>query len=89
MVNEIRVYYTILGKLQLLTRRFENHTLKIWRRFEINYIGFWTTLIGEDNNALYYMLTWRSLADKEDRWNRFLSDPEWLSVQKKQRRKVH
>lgn len=83
MVNEIRVYYTIPGKLQLLIARFQNHTLEIWHRFNINHAGFWTTLIGEDNNALYYMLVWQSLADREDKWTRFLSDPEWLSVRKK------
>ncbi len=80
MINELRVYYTMPGKLQELNSRFEKHTLKIWERFGITSIGFWTTLIGEDNNTLYYMLAWDSLAEREKKWNSFIKDPEWLTV---------
>ncbi len=29
------------------------------------------------NQALYYLLKWESLADREKKWNAFQADPEW------------
>ena len=46
-------------------------------------MGFWTVLIGPSNHALYYMLEWDSLAEREQKWNAFSSDPEWLSARAK------
>ena len=83
MIYEHRIYYTIPGKLQNLISRFEDHTLKIWERFQIKPVGFWTTLIGDDNNTLYYILVWESLADRDEKWTNFMKDPEWLAVRKK------
>ena len=37
-------------------------------------------LIGDGNNELYYMLAWDSLAEREQKWNAFMSDPEWLAA---------
>ncbi|HQT79282.1 MAG TPA: NIPSNAP family protein, partial [Rhodopila sp.] len=54
-----------------------DHTLRIWDRFGIRQAGFWTTVIGESNQTLYYMLAWDSLADREKKWNAFQADPEW------------
>jgi hypothetical protein len=32
---------------------------------------------GDSNQALYYLLKWESLADREKKWNAFQADPEW------------
>ena len=80
MIYELRVYTTMPGRMPKLQERFRNHTLKIWERFGINPIGFWTTLVGPDNNELTYMLAWESLAERELKYNAFMADPEWLAV---------
>ena len=49
----------------------------IWEKHGIHAIGFWTTLVGESNNQLTYLLQWGSLADLETRWTAFLNDPAW------------
>ena len=36
-----------------------------------------TTLIGQNNQILYYLLEWESLAERERKWNAFMADPEW------------
>ena len=41
--------------------------------------GFWTTLIGSSNQSLTYMLAWESLAEREQKWMAFQSDPEWIA----------
>ena len=78
MIHELRVYHTTPGKLPQLLNRFETITLKIWERFGIRQAGFWTVEIGDDNHELYYLLEWESLAEREEKWTAFASDPEWL-----------
>lgn len=36
--------------------------------------------MGPDANDLTYMLAWESLADREQKWNAFASDPEWIQA---------
>lgn len=46
----------------------------------IRQAGFWTVLVGEGGNQdLHYLLAWESLAERETKWNKFASDPEWLA----------
>ena len=77
MIYELRVYHCVPGRLPALLKRFETITLKLWERHGIRQAGFWTVLVGESNQVLYYMLQWDSLADREKKWNAFASDPEW------------
>jgi len=79
MLYELRIYNCSPGRLPELLNRFENITIKIWEKHGIRQAGFWTTLIGENNQTLYYMLEWESLADREKKWNSFQNDPEWHS----------
>ena len=81
MLYELRVYTAVPGRMPKLLTRFKDHTTAIWQKHGIVPIGFWTTLIGPDSvNDLTYILAWESLADRETKWNAFLSDPEWLHV---------
>jgi len=78
MIHELRVYHTASGKLPELLNRFETITLKIWERHGIRQAGFWTVAIGENNHDLIYLIEWDSLAEREEKWNAFQVDPEWL-----------
>jgi hypothetical protein len=80
MIYELRIYTTIPGRMPNLLARFRDHTLRIWDRFGIKQAGFFTTLVGPNNNDLTYMLQWESLAEREQKFNAFLADPEWLAV---------
>jgi hypothetical protein len=77
MIYELRVYHAVPGRLPDLLKRFDSITLKIWQRHGIEQAGFWTTLVGESNQALYYLLKWESLAEREKKWGAFQADPEW------------
>jgi len=83
MIYETRVYRCLPGRLPALLKRFENTTLKLWEKHGIKQAGFWTTVIGESSQTLYYMLAWDSLADREKKWNAFGVDPEWLAARAK------
>ena len=80
MLYEMRVYDCVPGRLPALLKRFESVTLGLWQKHGIRQAGFFTTLIGEHNQQLTYFLAWESLAEREKKWNTFMSDPEWLSA---------
>lgn len=79
MIHELRIYRCMPGKLPALNKRFEAITLKLWEKHGIRQVGFWTVAIGETNNDLYYLLEWQNLAEREQRWNAFANDPEWIA----------
>jgi NIPSNAP len=80
MIYELRIYRCVLNRLPALLRRFETKTLRIWEKHGIRQAGFWTTMIGESNHELTYLLAWESLADRERKWAAFISDPEWVAA---------
>jgi len=79
MIHELRIYRCVPGRLPALLKRFETLTLGIWARHGIRQAGFWTTMIGESNQELTYLLEWSSLAERETKWAAFLADPEWIA----------
>ena len=80
MVYEMRVYRCLPGRLPNLLKRFETVTLKLWEKHGIKQAGFFTTVIGESNNELTYLLQWDSMAERETKWNAFQADPAWISA---------
>ncbi len=78
MIYELRIYRCVPGRLPALLNRFDTITLKLWERHGIRQAGFWTTAIGDSNQDLFYLLAWNSLAEREQKWNAFASDPEWI-----------
>ena len=80
MIYELRIYRCVPGRLPTLLSRFENETLRIWKKHGIRQAGFWTTLIGKSNQEIIYMLAWDSMAEREKRWSAFNADPEWAAV---------
>ncbi|PWB64800.1 MAG: NIPSNAP family protein [Bradyrhizobiaceae bacterium] len=79
MIYEIRVYRCLPMRLPALLKRFESVTLELWKKHGIRQAGFWTTLVGESNHELTYMLAWESMAEREQKWNTFMSDPDWIA----------
>jgi NIPSNAP len=77
MIYELRVYHCVPGRLPALLKRFETMTLGLWEKHGIRQAGFWTVLVGDSNQDLYYLVQWDSMAERERKWNAFQADPEW------------
>ena len=80
MIYEMRVYRCLPGRLPALIKRFDTITLKLWEKHGIRQAGFFTTLVGESNQDLTYLLQWDSMGERELIWNGFASDPEWIAA---------
>ena len=78
MIYELRVYEVFPGKMEALHRRFEDVTVPLWQHLGVTIIGFWTTVIGPSHNQLIYILAFENLAQREEIWQRFKNDPDWL-----------
>ncbi|WP_316170139.1 NIPSNAP family protein [Bradyrhizobium sp. SZCCHNRI1058] len=83
MIYESRIYRCIPGRLPALLKRFETTTLKLWEKHGIRPVGFFTTLIGESNQDLTYFIAWESLAERETKWTKFMTDPDWIAARAK------
>jgi hypothetical protein len=83
MIYETRVYRCLPGRLPALLKRFETITLKLFEKHGIRQAGFFTTLVGESNQELTYLLAWESLAEREKKWAAFATDPEWITARAK------
>jgi hypothetical protein len=83
MIYELRIYRCLPGRLPALLKRFETATLKLWEKHGIRQAGFFTTVIGESNNDLTYILKWDSLAEREKLWAAFMTDPDWMAARAK------
>lgn len=79
MIYELRIYDCLPGRLPALLKRFETMTLGVFDRLGIRQAGFWTTMVGESSHRLYYLLAWESLAERQEKWTTFQSDPDWIA----------
>jgi len=83
MIHELRIYHCLPGRLPALLQRFEGVTLKMWEKHGIRQAGFWTVQVGASNHDLYYMLAWKSLAERETKWAAFMADADWQAARAK------
>jgi len=79
---ELRVYYCHPGRLDALIQRFTNHTTKIFERTGMTNVGYWIPN-KNDENALYYILSYPNQAARDSSWKKFGRDQEWKEVAKK------
>jgi len=80
VIHELRIYRCLPGRLPDLNKRFESVTLKLWDKHGFRPVGFWTTVIGESNQDLTYLLEWKDLGERERVWAGFMADPDWLKA---------
>lgn len=81
MIYEMRVYHCVPGRIPALHARFAKATLKLWKKHGIRQVGFFTDIIGQNCSAkLTYLLQWKDLAEREQKWNAFASDPAWIAA---------
>ncbi len=81
MIYELRIYTCPQDKYQAELARYETHVLPIWDRIGIRLLGAWTVLIGGDNLLdQYYLLGWKTLAEREQIWEPFRLSAEWQAA---------
>jgi len=80
-IFELRTYesqsFTTLARKIAM---FNNAEIALFERLGMRPVFFGETLIGPKQPSLIYMLSFDSLAAREDLWHAFGTDPEWKKV---------
>lgn len=79
MYYELRIYDIAPGKMKPAIDRIANHGARYWKKHGINAVLFGEPIIGEAPK-LVYLLKWESLAERDEKWDPFVSDPEWVAI---------
>ena len=80
MLYELRTYFAAPGKIEDLHNRFRHLTLGIFKRLNMEVIGFWTPdPVTPETGDLVYILAFADENAKNAAWTTFRSDPEWVA----------
>ncbi len=74
MIYELRTYTVLPRKMPVEVELLEK-VVPIFEKYGITVVGLWTTVIGRAQNFVY-MLKYESLADREEKWAKFIEDPD-------------
>ena len=80
MIYELRKYEVAPGRMDELHERFEKHTLRLFEKFGIKPVAFWTSATNEDKNYLTYLLCFESLDAQKRAWDLFMNDEERIGI---------
>ncbi len=75
MIYEHRTYYMLPGKLPEFLESFDRVPRKVFERHGAELVGFWTTVLGQ-NNEVVYILRYPDLAARERTWAAIDKDEE-------------
>ena len=80
-VFELRVYTVNEGKMDALLARFRDHTTRLFEKYGMANIGYWTPIQSPGSqNTLIYLLAHPSREGASKAWEAFQNDPEWKKV---------
>lgn len=84
-VFELRTYTSPEGKLEALHKRFRDHTLALFSKYQMTHIGYWTPVEPEADakTKLVYILSHPSKSEGLEAFRRFRADPEWIAAKTK------
>jgi hypothetical protein len=80
-VFELRTYTAAEGKLPELSARFRDHTTRIFKKHNMEVVGYWIPQDPEKSkNTFVYILAFPSREAADKAWADFQADPEWKKV---------
>ena len=80
MVYELRTYWAAPGKIENLHKRFRSLTMGIFKRLNMEVVGFWSPEApGPETGDLVYLLRFADETAMQAAWETFRSDPEWVT----------
>jgi len=82
-VFELRVYNATPGKLPNLLERFRNHTVKLFEKYGMTNLWYWTVVDAyPSQETLVYLLAHPSQEAGLKAFTDFRNDPEWIKIRK-------
>lgn len=79
MYYELRTYDIAPGRLKPAIDRIADHGLGYLRKHGIRPLLYMEPVIGTAPQ-LVYLIEWESLADRDARWDSYVTDPGWVAA---------
>lgn len=76
MLYELRTYLIPAGRMDDIVERFRSVTCRLFEKYNMEVVGFWTTDKPEEQYALIYLMRYPDGAA-------FRADPEWLATRER------
>lgn len=77
MIYEMRRYDAYPGKMANLHELMETLAIPVFKRLGMTVVGCWNPAVGDDENALMYLLAYDDMGARQKAWDSFWVDPEW------------
>tara|TARA_Y100001933_G_C18998383_1_gene563547 strand:+ start:1070 stop:1396 length:327 start_codon:yes stop_codon:yes gene_type:complete len=80
MLYELRTYLIPSGRMDDILNRFEDVTMRLFKKYDMEVVGFWTVIKPEDKYALVYLMRYSDEVAMEKAWAAFRADSEWIET---------
>lgn len=83
-IFELRTYTATTNNLGNLNARFRDHTVKLFAKYGMTNIGYWTPMADQPGaqDTLIYFLAHKSQDAAKESFTAFGKDPEWTAARK-------
>jgi hypothetical protein len=80
-VFEERIYYAAHSRAHARNlKRTGEGTMHVLRRHGMHLVAYWEVVAGADQDAMYYLIRYNSLAERMPQWDEFVADPERAAI---------
>ena len=80
-VIQLRIYEIFDNNKKAFHDRFRDHAMRIMAKYDFKIVATWESK--KDNRTEFvYLLEWPDEETMNDRWEKFLRDPEWIKIKK-------
>jgi len=81
VIHQLRIYEIYDSNKQAFHDRFRDHAMRIMAKYDFKIVATWESK--KDNRTEFvYLLEWPDEETMNDRWEKFLRDPEWIKIKK-------
>ncbi len=84
---ELRTYHAAPGKMDALLKRFEDHTLDLFKNHGMTNVAYWReaektedSKLISTNDRLIFLLSYPDREAREASWKAFSNDPAWIAA---------
>lgn len=79
MIYEMRRYDAMPGKMANLHELMETLAIPVFKRLGMEVVACFNPELGDDENAIIYILGYPDMASRQKAWDAFWVDSEWTS----------
>src|SRR5437867_1664535 len=81
VIHQLRTYEIFDANKKAFHDRFRDHAMRIMAKYDFKIVATWESK--KDNRTEFvYLLEWPDEETMNDRWEKFLRDPEWIEIKK-------